>query len=310
MPGGPELYEHEIEQLLWNNLEEFTGVPLFPVARQPQIAGGGRPDMVALDEEGHVAVIEVKRDVDRNQLAQCLEYAGWARSTSLDELANLYHGGADAFFSAWQEFTQTPSPLLLRRPPMLILAARDFHGRTDSAFAFLRENQLPVTVLNVNMYEDKQGRRFIDVSGDHEPEFLVSPESGSTQRARPQHVTIEGRRISLSDLLEAGLLEPGEPLVWDRPRVSQTYKAEVLPNGLIRLADGREYTTPSRAAMDAAKIPAYDGWLAWRLPRRGNRPLDDLRAQLVRLHEPSDSEPETANVALPSQVSPPIEDHP
>ena len=97
VPGGAELYEHEIEGLLWNNLEEFTGVPLFPVARQAPIAGGGRPDMVALDEEGHVAVIEVKRDVDRNQLAQCLEYAGWARSTSLDELANLYHGGAEAF---------------------------------------------------------------------------------------------------------------------------------------------------------------------------------------------------------------------
>jgi hypothetical protein len=78
--GGAELYESEIESLLWDSLEDLTGEALFPVARQPNIRGGGRPDIVALTREGRVVVIEVKRDVDRGQLAQCLEYAGWART--------------------------------------------------------------------------------------------------------------------------------------------------------------------------------------------------------------------------------------
>jgi hypothetical protein len=46
---GPELYEQEIEALVWDDLEAFTGEPLFPVARQAHIAGGGVPDIVALD---------------------------------------------------------------------------------------------------------------------------------------------------------------------------------------------------------------------------------------------------------------------
>jgi hypothetical protein len=46
-----------------------------------------------LDPCGRVVVIEVKRDVDRNQLAQALEYAGWATAISLDEFARLFHGG-------------------------------------------------------------------------------------------------------------------------------------------------------------------------------------------------------------------------
>ena len=75
--AGPDLYEQEIEELLWHNLEAFVGEPLFPVARQAAVGGGLRPDIVALDSEGHVHVIEVKRHVDRSQLAQCLEYAGW-----------------------------------------------------------------------------------------------------------------------------------------------------------------------------------------------------------------------------------------
>ena len=45
--------------------------------------------------------------IERRQLAQCLEYAGWARGTNLDELAGLYHGGPEAFFADWQEFTDT-----------------------------------------------------------------------------------------------------------------------------------------------------------------------------------------------------------
>lgn len=285
VPGGPELYESEIERLLWDSLEEFVGVPLFPVARQPNIVGGGRPDILALNEAGNVVVIEIKRDVDRGQLAQCLEYAGWARSTSLDELAGLYHGGPEDFFGAWQEFTQTLSPVLVQRPPRVILVAREFHGRTESAFTFLTENGLPVTVLRVNIYEDQQGRRFIDVAGEHEPELTMTPSAVVVpQRTIPRHHMIEGRRVAVSDLLEAGLLSEGEELVWDRPRIGKQYKATALANGSIRLEDGRTCASPSRAAMDAANVPAYDGWLAWHVPRLGGASLDDLRQRLVELH--------------------------
>lgn len=64
------VYESEIEGLLWDNLEELTGDNLFRVARQPVLSSGGRPDILALDSAGRVVVIEVKRDVDRHQLAQ------------------------------------------------------------------------------------------------------------------------------------------------------------------------------------------------------------------------------------------------
>ena len=101
-------------------------------------------------------VIEVKRDVARDQLAQCLEYAGWARSTSLDELAAMFHDGAEAFFDAWVEFTDTKAPQLIQRPPQLVLVARDFDGRTDAALRYLAENGLPITVLGVTVYQDRE----------------------------------------------------------------------------------------------------------------------------------------------------------
>ena len=279
--AGPELYEKEIEGLLWANLEAFVGVPLFPVARQPNLSGRLEPDIVALDEGGHVHVIEVKRDVARDQLAQCLEYAGWARSTSLDELAAMFHGGAEAFFDAWVEFTDTKAPQLIQRPPQLVLVARDFDGRTDAALRYLAENGLPITVLGVTVYQDREGRRFMDVGADHEPD--IPGNGGGGGRASPERFRIDGRRVVVSDLLDARLIEPDTPLTWTRPRIGKTYGAAVLDTGDIRLDDGRTYSSPSRAAQEAAGIVAAAGWSVWSVP--DGHTLSDLRAKLLEQHD-------------------------
>jgi hypothetical protein len=182
--GGAGLYESEIERLLWDNLDDLTGELLFPIRRQAAIAGGGRPDIVALDRSGSVVVIEIKRDVDRAQLAQCLEYAGWARSTNLDELAGLYYRGAAGFWADWQEFTETSEPVRVARSPRLILVARDFDGRTESALSFLIDNTLPIKVIRLGLYEDINGRRFLDLEGVDEPaQPIDDPESIGQRRA-------------------------------------------------------------------------------------------------------------------------------
>ena len=56
---GADLYESEIEDLVWSDLEAFLGETLFPIARQARLTGGGRPDVLALDESGRVVVIEI-----------------------------------------------------------------------------------------------------------------------------------------------------------------------------------------------------------------------------------------------------------
>jgi len=93
---------------------------------------------------------------------------------------------------------------------------------------------------------------------------------------------IEGRRVRTADLLENGLIESGEQLIWVRPRRGEEFHAKVLENGSIELPDGRVFSSPSLAAIKAADIPAYDGWYAWRVPRLPEEPtLNDLRLELA-----------------------------
>jgi CBS domain-containing protein len=92
---------------------------------------------------------------------------------------------------------------------------------------------------------------------------------------------IGGRRVTVSDLLEAGLIQAGAKLRFKRNRIGVTYHATVTDSGRIRLENsGEEFRSPSRAAMVAAGMRAVDGWLAWRVVDQ-NRFLDAVRQDLL-----------------------------
>jgi hypothetical protein len=250
------------------------GESLFRLKRQPTLQLGGKPDIVALDRDARVVIIEVKREFDRSQLAQCLEYAGWARRANLDELAQMYQFGTERFFSDWQEFTGSEVPMIVNPSPRLVLLAGSFHTRTAAAVEFLIDHRLPVSVVPISIYEDQQARRLVDIEAEHEPEF-----PGIDAVEALDHTKINGRRMRLTDLVERGFLEPGLVLTWDRPQLGERYEAQVTEEGAIQLADGRVFSSPSRAGMEAAGIPSLDGWYAWRLVN--GTLLNDLRCQLA-----------------------------
>lgn len=92
---------------------------------------------------------------------------------------------------------------------------------------------------------------------------------------------IGGRRVTVPDLLEAGLLQAGTKLRFKRARIGVTYDATVTEKGRIRLEpDGEEFRSPSRAAMVAAGMRAVDGWRAWQVVDQ-DRLLDAVRQQLL-----------------------------
>lgn len=92
---------------------------------------------------------------------------------------------------------------------------------------------------------------------------------------------IDGRRVTVADLLDAGLLDVGTKLRFARNRIGSTFHATVTDKGRIRLEpDGEEFRSPSRAATVAAGMRAVDGWRAWRVIDQ-DRLLDAARQELL-----------------------------
>jgi len=131
------------------------------------------------------------------------------------------------------------------------------------------------------LYEDVQGRRFLDLEGLEEPE--VPHEGAATPRPRTRTTF----QITLADLIGAGLLQPGDELVWERPRAGQRLSCFVTDDGRLRLADGQVHSSLSAAASAAAGGGAYDGWQCWRAARQGNKLLVELRQDYLAAEEGS-----------------------
>lgn len=88
----------------------------------------------------------------------------------------------------------------------------------------------------------------IDVT--NAPERPVAPE-------KPQRFY----GVSLKDLLDAGMLVPGQALVGTRNGV--TCSATVMTDGQIELEDGRREESPSTAGAAALATKACNGWYFW-----------------------------------------------
>jgi hypothetical protein len=295
---GDGRFEREIGELAWRNLDEVTGEDLFRVRSQATVDGGA-VDVVALTRQGELALVLVSRVLDLTRLAGCLALVAWARSASLTEVAGLYHQGPAAFWTDWQEFTSTGRPVRLQRNPVLFLICQDVEPAARSAFAYLAGNGVPVRIVSITVYEAEDGERLVDVQdgagssspGDAPsmgfpntriPDTATIP-SASTTREAPapaQQQRGDSRRVGLPDLVAAGLLAVGADLVWSRPRMGLEYRARITPEGRIALPDGREFATPSAAAMAAAGIASSDGWHAWRVGSARGRMLDDVRREL------------------------------
>ncbi|MEJ7656244.1 MAG: hypothetical protein WKF33_04355 [Thermoleophilaceae bacterium] len=65
-------------------------------------------------------------------------------------------------------------------------------------------------------------------------------------------------------LVDAGVLQPGQALIWDRPQLGKTYSASVTEQGAIHLENGGTFSAPSTAAIKAFGGGSFDGWYVWR----------------------------------------------
>lgn len=98
------------------------------------------------------------------------------------------------------------------------------------------------------------------------------------QKPRSSYL-LDGRRVVIADLLDAGLLAAGDILRFKRPRRGESHRAVVTASGALALDEGQEFRSPSRAATVAADMTAVDGWHAW--ATASGRSLDSLRQQLL-----------------------------
>ena len=89
-------------------------------------------------------------------------------------------------------------------------------------------------------------------------------------------------KVSLADLIDAGLLKPNTVIVWRRqaPHQGMVHKAKLTAMGRIQMGSGT-YRTPTAAARELNNGRPVNGWVVWHVGDVKGPTLASVRKQLA-----------------------------
>jgi hypothetical protein len=112
---------------------ELLGLDLLIVGREVVAPDRGRIDLLGIDEDGDLAIIELKRDrTPREVIAQVLDYASWVSTLStraIHDIALRYL--KKDFELAFKERFETTLPAQLNQSHTMIIVASKFDSSSQ-----------------------------------------------------------------------------------------------------------------------------------------------------------------------------------
>jgi len=251
--------EKELEALLFQDLS-LLSPDLMPLARQVITPYGGRLDVLALDSEGTLVLLELKRDkTPREVVAQTLDYAAWVSTLSAADLSAHYQGPpgqslAEGFEARFGEALPESFPAKLS----LVIVASELDPATERILAFLTERYaVPINAVFFRHFED-QGRRYLARSWLTDPHLIEQrSEKGAAQPWNGQDWYVshgEGETRAWADCLKYSFVAAGQGA-----RAVSRIKALPVGARIFVNAPGHGYLGVGKVL--AAAVPATDALL-------------------------------------------------
>jgi hypothetical protein len=149
------------ESRLEDVLEEDPSIlgldSLLVVGRQVITRYGKRVDLLALDTEGTVYVLELKKDrTPREVVAQALDYGYWVRQLDADALTEIYrqYDGSKSLSTAFEECFDQELPASLNASHQLIIVASELDASTERIVSYAALYDVPLNVVFFRYFKD------------------------------------------------------------------------------------------------------------------------------------------------------------
>ena len=234
--------EQRLEDMLVED-PRMSGTNLLIIGRQVRTGVGGFIDLLALDAEGRVHVLELKRDrTPRDVVAQALDYGSWAKDLSLKELEQIYFdfGGGDTHLDeAFAEHFGGTLPDIVNAEQQFTVVASELDSTSDRIIEFLAGSyDVPINAVFFRHFTD----------GGHEylaRTWLLDPqqaEAKATWPSRSKRRPWNGRDFYVI----LGKNEAGDP----RWPIARKY-------GFLNAGDGSRYWKPLGKLEPGKRVFAY-----------------------------------------------------
>lgn len=149
--------EKKLEAALATDLS-LVGEGLLLIKRQVATASGKFVDMLAVDVQGTLVVIELKRGkTPREAVAQLLDYAAWAKNLSRQEITDCYsefHAGA-SFDEAYVKRFGNSVPEEINEQHKLVLVCSSLDPESERIIEYLSsEYGVPINAVFFRFFKD------------------------------------------------------------------------------------------------------------------------------------------------------------
>lgn len=219
--GGMD-YEERLQEIIASDLS-IIDPSLMIIGREVSTGFGGRIDILAVDAEGNLIAIELKRSrTPRDIVAQILDYGSCVRRMTSEEIADIYIDYQHRFLkepapkgineALNERFNTVPDEL--NKSHRLIIVAEDLDPSTERIVVYLREEYgLDIGVVLFRAFEDGDST-YITRTWLNDP-YDIPAQPSSTRRQRGEwngefYVSFgEGESRTWSDAKKLGYVSGG-----------------------------------------------------------------------------------------------------
>jgi hypothetical protein len=153
--------ESQLEDVIEQRVDILGLGQLLILGRQVVTDYGKKIDLLAMDGQGDLYVIELKRDrTPRDVVAQALEYGWWVERLSWERIGAIYakhHDEAD-LATAFNEHFDADAPETVNSSHHLLVVASRWDSSTEQIVEYVRGYGVPVNVLFFEYLEDGERR--------------------------------------------------------------------------------------------------------------------------------------------------------
>lgn len=151
--------EARLEDILEQDISILGLDVLLILGRQVMTDFGKRIDLLAVDSQGELYAIELKRDrTPREIVAQLLDYGSWMLSLDVERISELYArgsgNGGKSFSEAFLERFGETVPDALNESHQLIIVASELDASTERIVSYLTDFGVPVNAVFFRYFKD------------------------------------------------------------------------------------------------------------------------------------------------------------
>ena len=181
LASSPLDSERRLEDMLAQE-PSMIGTELLVIGRQVHTDHGGYVDLLAIDSDGCVHILELKRDrTPRDVVAQTLDYGSWAAGLRPEELQQIYlaqHDGDKQLDEAFAEQFGIPLPDAVNEEQQFTVVASELDPASERIVEFLAEEyEVPINAVFFRHFSEGD-REYLARS------WLLDPQQAEAKAAR------------------------------------------------------------------------------------------------------------------------------